>query len=156
RAERSRKPSVSRRNESRLPTSGAPRGPGGKTVESTATMDAHYLLEWCRARSGAMAGHLRELVEIESPSTDPTAVAALAARLGRALEAVGLAVEQVPVPGGGPILPAHATHAWRGHGGRAPTAPPKPVMLLGHLDTVWPLGTLRARPVRVDGDRLHG
>jgi glutamate carboxypeptidase len=29
-------------------------------------------------------------------------------------------------------------------------------MLLGHLDTVWPMGTLARRPVRVAGDRLSG
>jgi len=29
-------------------------------------------------------------------------------------------------------------------------------MLLGHLDTVWPLGTLARRPLRVEGDLLYG
>jgi glutamate carboxypeptidase len=29
-------------------------------------------------------------------------------------------------------------------------------MLLGHLDTVWPVGTLLRRPVRVEGDFLYG
>jgi glutamate carboxypeptidase len=29
-------------------------------------------------------------------------------------------------------------------------------MLLGHMDTVWPLGTLKRRPVRIEGDRLYG
>ena len=29
-------------------------------------------------------------------------------------------------------------------------------MLLGHFDTVWPVGTLDRMPLRRDGDRLHG
>jgi glutamate carboxypeptidase len=29
-------------------------------------------------------------------------------------------------------------------------------LLLGHLDTVWPLGTLREMPFRLDGDRAFG
>ena len=32
----------------------------------------------------------------------------------------------------------------------------RPVMLLGHFDTVWPIGTLERMPLRRDGDRLHG
>ena len=32
----------------------------------------------------------------------------------------------------------------------------KPVLLLGHLDTVWPLGTLRAMPCRIANDRMYG
>ena len=32
----------------------------------------------------------------------------------------------------------------------------KPVLLLGHFDTVYPMGTLARMPCRVEGDRLHG
>ena len=32
----------------------------------------------------------------------------------------------------------------------------KPVLLLGHFDTVYPLGTLGSMPCRVDDGRLHG
>ncbi|MGW1208012.1 M20 family metallopeptidase [Streptomyces sp. NPDC002499] len=42
---------------------------------------------------------------------------------------------------------------WR----REPAGPtPSGVLLLGHADTVWPLGTLDSRPFRHDGDRLTG
>jgi glutamate carboxypeptidase len=89
---------------------------------------------------------LRELVEIESPSDSPAGVAALAERLGRELVALGLGVEHLPVAGAGPVLRA-----------RSPARDgARPVMLLGHLDTVWPLGTLASRPVRIEGDVFHG
>jgi glutamate carboxypeptidase len=102
------------------------------------------LLEQSRARTGEMAALLRELVEIESPSTDAAGVLALARRLAPELEAIGLRVELLPVPNAGPVLRARSAAAGR------------PIMLLGHLDTVWPKGTLAARPARVEGDRLHG
>jgi glutamate carboxypeptidase len=91
-----------------------------------------------------MTALLRQLVEIESPSTEAAAVAALAQRLAREAETLGLAPELVPVPGAGPLFRARSAAAGR------------PVMLLGHLDTVWPLGTLAARPLRVEPDRLFG
>jgi glutamate carboxypeptidase len=89
---------------------------------------------------------LRELVEIESPSDSPSGVAALADRVGRELLSLGLDVEAVSVPGAGPILRARSAV----RKGR------RPVMLLGHLDTVWPVGTLRARPVEIVGDVFRG
>jgi glutamate carboxypeptidase len=105
------------------------------------------LLSWTRAHADEMTALLREICEIESPSTDPPAVAALATRLAAEAEALGLVAELVPVTGGGPILRA-----------RWPDAPglAHPVMLLGHLDTVWPLGTVHARPVRIEDGRLFG
>jgi glutamate carboxypeptidase len=93
-----------------------------------------------------MAALLEELVSIESPSTDPPAVARLAERIRRELESVGLVVELVPVTGGGPLVRAKP----------APRNGTAPVLLLGHLDTVWPIGTLARRPARTDGDRFSG
>jgi glutamate carboxypeptidase len=91
-----------------------------------------------------MSALLRALVDIESPSTDGRAVTALAERLAKELPGDGMSVERLAVEGSGPIL-------------RATTpAGGKPIMLLGHLDTVWPIGTLEARPVRIEGERLFG
>jgi glutamate carboxypeptidase len=107
-------------------------------------VETFRLLEWSRARQDEMEALLRELVAIESPSTDAAAVARMAERLSPELAALGLSAETVPVRGGGPLLRA-----------RSPAAG-APVMLLGHLDTVWPAGTLRARPLRREGDALYG
>jgi glutamate carboxypeptidase len=89
---------------------------------------------------------LRELVEIESPSSSPDGVAAVAERLVEALAPCGLACERLPVEGAGPLLRARSE--------AARSRPP--LVLLGHLDTVWPLGTLQRRPVRLEGDVLFG
>ena len=96
-----------------------------------------------RARTAEMVELLRALVEIESPSTDAAGVGAMAERVKAALEPLGLRVELRPTPGAGPILRAQ----WAGE---------RPVMLLGHLDTVWPIGTLAARPVRIEGEIFSG
>lgn len=100
-------------------------------------------LSRARARAAEMVDLLRTFVEIESPSTDPAGVQAMASAVAAALAPIGLAVETLPMPGAGPVLRAR----WPGE---------RPVMLLGHLDTVWPLGTLAARPVRIEGDVFRG
>ena len=109
-------------------------------------MSATELLGWANGRAAEMAALLEEFVSIESPSTDPPAVARLAERVARELEATGLSSELVPVTGGGPLLRARSTSP----------AGAAPVMLLGHLDTVWPVGTLARRPARIAGGRLSG
>jgi glutamate carboxypeptidase len=87
---------------------------------------------------------LTELVEIESPSDDPAGVARLATRVAAELMPLGIEVQLPPVLGGGPVLLGR--HAGKG----------KPIFVLGHMDTVWPVGTLAARPVRIEGDRFSG
>jgi glutamate carboxypeptidase len=122
-------------------------------TNTAARLPAMVFREWSRERKEGMVSLLRDLVEIESPSTDATAVAALALRLSHELSAIGLRTERLPVHGAGPILRAHSP-AVDGALEGAPVT--RPVMLLGHLDTVWPIGTLAARPVRLDGDLLLG
>jgi glutamate carboxypeptidase len=91
-----------------------------------------------------MLADIEELVTCESPSADTAAVArsaAVVARVGaRRLRAEP---ERIVVDG--------VTHVrWRFGDG------PARVLLLGHHDTVWPLGSLAARPFEVTGDVLRG
>ena len=91
----------------------------------------------------AMRADLAALVGVESPSADPaatTACAEVVAELGR--RRTGAAPDRVTAGG--------RTHLrWRfGSAAR--------VLLLGHLDTVWPVGTLARWPFGVTGDRATG
>jgi glutamate carboxypeptidase len=100
-------------------------------------------LEGLRGRVEEMAGDLAILVEAESPSADPAALASCAgavAELGSRL--LGTPPERVERQG--------RPHLRWGFGD-APR-----VLLLAHLDTVWPLGTIDRWPVERDGDRLTG
>lgn len=90
-----------------------------------------------------LVDELAALVRCESPSADLAATAAcadVAAQIGRAR--LGQPPEKLGVGG--------RTHLrWRfGRSCR--------VLLLGHLDTVWPLGTLARWPFDVRGDRATG
>jgi glutamate carboxypeptidase len=87
---------------------------------------------------------LRELVECESPSSDLAAVgrsADLVARIGSAR--LGVPPEYVVVDG--------RTHLrWRLGAG------PSRVLVLGHHDTVWPLGSLGTLPWSAEGGVVRG
>src|SRR5690348_17196095 len=96
-----------------------------------------------RAALPAMLSDIEALVTCESPSADHAAVAASAdvvARVGAAR--LGVEPERIVVDG--------CTHLrWRFGG-------PRRVLLLAHHDTVWPLGSLAARPFSVAGGVLRG
>jgi glutamate carboxypeptidase len=97
-------------------------------------------------RRPEMVSLLRELVVAESPSTDPGAQVAVRGILSRQLSALDFHVRQIPSSGAVPIL-ARPKRRER----RVPMQ-----LLVGHLDTVWPVGTLASMPlVQMDG-RLAG
>ncbi|WP_179777970.1 M20 family metallopeptidase [Amycolatopsis endophytica] len=91
-----------------------------------------------------LLGDIEKLVTCESPSSDLAAVAASAdvvARVGARL--LGAAPERIVREG--------RTHLrWRFGTG------PSRVLLLGHHDTVWPLGSLDTHPYTVEGGVLRG
>lgn len=89
-----------------------------------------------------LVADLAELVECESPSDDLAGTAQCADRFAQQLRRrLDLTADIVDVDG--------RVHV------RAGSASPR-VVLLGHLDTVWPLGTLARWPFSVDGDRATG
>ncbi|MET7395261.1 M20/M25/M40 family metallo-hydrolase [Dactylosporangium sp. NPDC005572] len=101
-------------------------------------------LQKLRSAAPVMLDDLAELVHVESPSADVDAVgrcADVVAELGR--RCTGEAPERI-VTGGRPHL------RWR-FGGGTPR-----VVLIGHFDTVWPLGTLARWPFAAEGDRATG
>ncbi len=89
---------------------------------------------------------LRSWVEHETPTTDPVAVNSLMDRCEADLRAVGGCVTRLAGRDGyGDTLLCHTP----GEGA--------PVVVAGHLDTVWDHGTLAtSMPFRIDGDRAYG
>ena len=94
-----------------------------------------------------MAELLAGLAEAESPSLDAEAQAGVRTVLREQFADLGFEVEQLPGAGGCDHL-----LATRPAGGRAGPSQ----LLLGHFDTVWPLGTLNGMPVVERDGCLHG
>ncbi len=113
---------------------------------------AAELRRFVHASTGAMLEDLEQFVRVETPSDDRPALDAGAAWVEQWIDRrLGPGSSRRRVPGGphGDTL----VFQWAGAGAGA-GAPP--VCLLGHYDTVWPLGTLASMPFTVDGDVLRG
>ena len=92
---------------------------------------------------------LRRLVQAESPSDDKRAVNRCVALAAAHVRALGGRVKLHRQRSFGDVLEAR-------FGPRAKPGTLKPALLLGHLDTVWPLGTLKTMPFRTGEGRLWG
>lgn len=103
-------------------------------------------LEYFEQRCEAITQTIRQLVEVESPSDNKEAVDRLGSLLAGRFEGLGGHAK------------FHRTQDFGDHlqvdfpGNKAG----KPILLLGHLDTVYPLGTLSTMPFRADKARLWG
>jgi glutamate carboxypeptidase len=102
-------------------------------------------LGFCQQRQPEMLLLIRRMVEIESPSDDKAAVDSMGAFLAEEFERLGGQITFYPQETAGNHLKAEFA------GG-----PGKPVLLLGHFDTVWPLGTLAKMPFRMEAGRAFG
>jgi len=83
-------------------------------------------------------------VRLESPTLDKAAVDRCGAEIARRLEAIGGRVTRLPQRERGDHLRAEF-----GSGDRQ-------ILLLGHFDTVWPVGQLERMPLAHRDGRLHG
>lgn len=108
------------------------------------TTTATDLLSWCTSQQPWLLDTIGALARIESPSDDKAAVDRCGAELAARLAAVGARVERLPQNARGDHL--RATVGDRG----------RQVMLLGHFDTVWPIGSIDRMPLRQDDGRLYG
>jgi glutamate carboxypeptidase len=102
------------------------------------------LLDYCVANHQWVLELIESLVAIESPSDDPIAVNRCGAELTSRLEAMGGKVTRISSSTAGDHVRASF-----GSGVRQ-------ILMLGHFDTVWPVGQLGKMPLKRDAGRLHG
>ena len=117
-----------------------------KPQSSQPLHEAANRLRFFTERKDTITETIRQLVEIESPSDNKPAVDQLGALLAGRFEKIGGHAKFHRVQDFGDHLQVDFAGARSG----------KPVLLLGHIDTVYPMGTLSTMPCRVADGRLWG
>ena len=105
------------------------------------------LLAGARRKQPSLIAFTRQLVLSESPSDSKAAVDACLALAAAHARTLGARVKIHRNPNFGNALEER-------FGPRNSST--KPILLLGHLDTVWPIGTLQTMPCKLIGGRLRG
>ena len=110
--------------------------------------EAQRRLAYFNERRDAIVSTIRELVEIESPSDNKAAVDRIAEAVAQKFSQLGGKVKSASIQRKTVAITCRSTFP------ASPAA--KPVLLLGHYDTVYPLGTLAAMPCRAVDNKLTG
>ena len=105
------------------------------------------IIEHLGRQHQAMVALLADLVNIDSGSYNKRGVDAVGDRLRAWLEAAGISCEIFPNEIFGDCMAARIPGTGGGN---------RPIVLMGHRDTVFPDGTAAQRPFRIDGDQAFG
>lgn len=92
-------------------------------------------------------GMLKELVEIESPSGDVEGISACAKVITDRIKDIDASISKIETTSG-PIIKIQI--------GPQKSRPNKNLLILGHMDTVYPKGTTKVFPLKIDGDNIWG
>lgn len=96
----------------------------------------------------AMLAGLKPWIECESPTFDPAAVNQMMDLVASDIAAAGASVTRIPGPPGlGDCVRGDFPHPRKGEPG---------ILVMSHLDTVHPVGTLEKLPFRREGSRCYG
>jgi glutamate carboxypeptidase len=110
------------------------------------------LLAGARRKQSALIRLIQALVRAESPSDDRAAVDACGALVTARALAAGGRVKLHRQRAFGDVIEARFGARF----GRRRDKGNDRILLLGHIDTVWPVGTLKAMPCRISEGRLWG
>jgi glutamate carboxypeptidase len=113
---------------------------------AAAKPDQRILKAATDARAAQLA-LLEKIVNVDSGTGDAAGAARVMALLVPELKAIGAAIETVPAeaPGLGDNVVARLTGKGRGR-----------ILIIAHVDTVFPAGTVAERPYRTDDKRAYG
>lgn len=109
-------------------------------------MESQKIYKYFEAATERMVGLIREIVDIESPSRDAARSGKIADWVEDRFGSLGkdVAIDRLPVEDGQHML----ITVFPGD--------EKPALLLGHTDTVHPVGSKSANPTRIEGDLIYG
>ena len=116
-----------------------------RKASTPSSAEAERRLAYFNDRRDAIVATIRDLVEIESPSDSKAAVDRLAEAVAEKFSRLGGELRFHRAKDFG-------SHLQVNFGGKSA----KPVLLLGHYDTVYSLGTLATMPCRVLDNKLTG
>ena len=108
---------------------------------------ASALKRYVHEREDLLIDVMRRLVEAESPSAHPAIHDATRLVLAAAFHELDFMVREAGLPGGPRHIYARPAARQRGRGRQ---------LVVGHYDTVWPVGTVTERPFTVDGNIIRG
>lgn len=114
-------------------------------MEGNTPMNALALLHAAETQQARFLNDLRTLVNIDSGTYTPDGVARVADELEARFLGAGADVERTAAGEYGPNLIAR----WRGAGARR-------ILLVGHMDTVFPEGETSRRPFRIEDGQAFG
>ncbi|HLV87262.1 MAG TPA: M20 family metallopeptidase [Candidatus Sulfotelmatobacter sp.] len=120
--------------------------PKTKPHKSTADPIWYDRLRHFESRLESLVAMIREFVEIESPSDNKPAADHMGAHLADRFSSLGGTVQFHEAAGFGNNLQINFAGA----------AMRKPILLLGHFDTVYPLGTLAKMPCHIADGKMYG
>jgi glutamate carboxypeptidase len=112
------------------------------------------LLSAAKQQKSSMLEQLEALVSIESPTDSKAGVDRASQLVTGWLQALGGKVRWDRQRQFGDLLEVRFAPIRKRS--NSTTAAQKPILLLGHLDTVWPIGTLASMPFRVAKGRAFG
>ena len=110
--------------------------------------NADRILQYIQDQQSELIELLKHMVDAESPSSTPESHRLMISVLTDAFTSLGIQGSQAPQSNS-----AH-THFFARREERNRALPAQ--LLVGHYDTVWPLGTIAKRPFTVDGNIVRG
>jgi glutamate carboxypeptidase len=107
------------------------------------------ILEWLNLQRDAMLALLQMLVNTDSGSYDKPGVDAAGRHIREFLNTHGIASDVTPDEKFGDAITATVAQ-------NSPPLGNRPILLMGHRDTVFPKGEPTRRPFKIEGDRAYG
>ncbi|MDH7493358.1 MAG: M20/M25/M40 family metallo-hydrolase [Candidatus Saccharicenans sp.] len=106
-------------------------------------------LRYFKSQQGEMVKFLKTLVQLESPTSEKKAVDRCSAEIVKQLAGLGVRIKRFPQKEIGDLYLIE-------YGAPKTRTAAEPILLLTHVDTVWPLGTIDKMPFYLVGDKVFG